>query len=163
MPRLRLAFFAAVLASSLSISAGAETSTMGDAQPFAAGREIMVHGFRAPSIGVEYRHGFVGLHAGAYTSVLDTAGRATWFFKAGATAYFLPVRLTSERFSSLYVSASWLHGTGAEWGNAFMPEAGFRWAVWKGIDLRLGAAVLLSPGKRVYVNPTPGISWSISL
>ena len=44
-----------------------------------------------------------------------------------------------------------------------MPEAGFRWAVWKRIDLRLGAAVLLAPGKRVRVNPTPGISWSFSL
>jgi hypothetical protein len=162
MLRLPVAFIAALLGLSLFSSARADILAP-ESGSFADSREVMLHGFRAPSIGAEYRHGFVGLHAGAYTSVLDTPGKATWFFKAGVTGYFLPVRLTSDRFSSFYASASWLRGLDGEWSSAFMPEAGFRWAIWKGIDLRLGAAVLLAPGKRVHVNPTPGISWSFSI
>jgi hypothetical protein len=162
MRRLAVALVALLLGLPLFSSARAETPAPGGPS-FGGSREVMLHGFRAPSIGAEYRHGFVGLHAGVYTSVLDTPGKATWFFKAGVTAYLLPVRLTSERFSSFYVSGSWLRGFDAEWSSAFMPEAGFRWAAWKGIDLRLGAAALFAPGKPVRVNPTPGISWSFSL
>jgi hypothetical protein len=152
------AAFTMVLGLLLSLPARADTTSL---QPdFADTRELMVHAFRAPSIGLEYRAGHFGVHAGAYTSALNTAGQATWFFKAGVTGYFLPMRLTSERHSSFYASASFLRGVQTGWSNGFMPEAGFRWAAWKGIDLRLGVAVLLAPGRQVYVNPTPGISWS---
>jgi hypothetical protein len=158
MPRLSL-----VLAVTAAVLAGLPAAAAAQDLPsFRSTREVMVHGFRAPSIGLEYRHGFVGLHAGAYTSVLDTPGDAHWFVKAGATAYLLPVRLTSERHSSFYVSASLLRGLSSEFGNGAMAEAGFRWAAWRGLDLRLGVAVLRSGGK-TFVNPTPGLSWSIAL
>jgi hypothetical protein len=48
-------------------------------------------------------------------------------------------------------------------GTAFGAEAGVRWAAWRGLDLRLGVAVLATAEGDVYVNPTPGLSWSVPL
>jgi len=136
---------------------------------FAKTKELLIHGFRNPSIGLELRYGWLGVHAGAYTTIVghakdaEATSSASWFFKTGLTAYALPVRLTSDRPSNVFVSASYLRGTNNGWTDAVAFEGGFRWAVVHGLDLRLGAAVLLAPGERVRVNPTPGISWSVPL
>jgi hypothetical protein len=41
-----------------------------------------------------------------------------------------------------------------------MSEVGFRWMAYKGLNLRIGVAVLAADGKSLKVNPTPGISYS---
>ena len=40
-------------------------------------------------------------------------------------------------------------------------EAGFRWMVWKGLNLRIGAIGVAAKGHDLKINPTPGISYSI--
>jgi hypothetical protein len=42
-------------------------------------------------------------------------------------------------------------------------DAGFRWTVWRGLNLRIGVIGVAAPGKDLRINPTPGISYSISL
>jgi len=44
--------------------------------------------------------------------------------------------------------------------NAIGVEAGFRWMVWKGLNVRIGAIVVAAPDESVKINPTPGISYS---
>ncbi|WP_205435325.1 MULTISPECIES: hypothetical protein [Flavobacterium] len=44
--------------------------------------------------------------------------------------------------------------------NAAMTEIGFRWMVYKGLNLRIGVAALAANDKSLKVNPTPGISYS---
>ena len=136
-------------------------------------REIIVHGFRAPSTGVELREGVIGFHVGFYPTTLDKApdgdDRTTWFLKTGLTVYFLGFDLGSGRDSSPYVGLSLVQGLGNEWdvskstttgaGGTF--EAGFRWAVYEGLDLRLGASLLAGFDGRTRVRPTPGISWAV--
>jgi hypothetical protein len=136
-------------------------------------RELIVHGFRAPSTGVELRQGVLGFHVGLYPTAIDEApngdSRTTWFLKTGLTAYFLGFDTGSGRDSSPYVGVSLVQGLGNAWdvsrstttgaGGTF--EAGFRWAAYEGLDLRLGASVLAGFDGRVRVRPTPGIGWSI--
>ncbi|QSQ19778.1 hypothetical protein JY651_31400 [Pyxidicoccus parkwayensis] len=159
MNTLRTAFLLGAL--------GLTSTARAEEPPSATNHELLIHGWRSPSIGVEYRRGFLGIHAGAYPTVIsrDTSGgsETTWFAKAGLTGYFLPLRLTSERPSLAFVSVAYLRGLNRGWDDAFFLEAGFRWAVWKGLDLRLGAGLLLAPGRSPRVNPTPGVSWSFPL
>jgi hypothetical protein len=145
------------------------------AGPAAAGpdRELIVHGFRAPSTGVELRQGVLGFHVGLYPTTIDHASngdsRTTWFLKTGLTAYFLGFDTGSGRDSSPYVGLSLVQGLGNDWdvsrstktGAGGIVEAGFRWAVYEGLDLRLGASVLAGFDGRIRVNPTPGIGWSV--
>ncbi len=51
--------------------------------------EISINGFRAPSIGLEFRYGLVSVHAGYYLTAFS--GVTTNFIKTGFTAWFLPV------------------------------------------------------------------------
>ena len=44
--------------------------------------------------------------------------------------------------------------------NAASAEVGFRWMVWRGLNLRIGAIALAAEGKGLKVNPTPGVSYS---
>jgi hypothetical protein len=41
-----------------------------------------------------------------------------------------------------------------------MAEVGFRWMIYKGLNLRIGVTTLAAAGESVKVNPTPGISYS---
>jgi hypothetical protein len=132
------------------------------------GHELNINGFRAPSIGLEYRYSLVSIHTGAYTTIIskDDRGRneATWFIKSGATLYFLPISLYRQRPSEFYVSASHVYGFQNDWEgkHGFIAELGWRWMVWRGINLRIGVAVLVGEGSdRVRVNPTPGIGYSV--
>lgn len=126
-------------------------------------REISFNGFRNPSIGVEYRHHQISAHAGYYTTAFKS-GEYTNFFKAGLSYWFLPVD-KKEIPSSFYAGAAYMHGLNRDYKgkNAFSIETGFRWMIWKGLNLRLGIIAVSSEGSSVKINPTPGISYSIKL
>jgi hypothetical protein len=123
--------------------------------------EFSVNGFRNPSIGLEYRHQQVSIHAGYYTTAFKS-GEYTNFIKAGTTYWFAPVG-KKENPSSFYAGAAYLRGLTRDYKNknAFAAEAGFRWMIWKGVNFRIGAIALAAKGQDVKINPTPGISYSI--
>lgn len=135
-------------------------STIAFSQSRFSKNEISINGFRNPSIGLEYRHQHLSFHAGYYVTALE-AGITTKFLKTGVTAWFLPVG-KKENPSSFYAGASYLRGINLEYNkeNALGLEAGFRWMVWKGLNLRIGGIALVAKGHDVRINPTPGISYS---
>jgi len=122
--------------------------------------EISINGFRNPSIGAEYRYKQVSVHAGYYITAFEK-GVTTKFVKVGATAWFLPVG-KKQNPSSFYAGASYLKGINLDYKDekAFAVEAGFRWMVWKGLNIRIGAIGVAAKGHDVKINPTPGISYS---
>jgi hypothetical protein len=122
--------------------------------------ELSINGFRNPSIGLEYRHQNISVHAGYYITAFES-GVTTKFFKVGATAWFLPVG-KKQNPSSFYAGASYLRGLNLDYKNenAVAMEAGFRWMVWKGLNVRIGAIGVAAKGHDVKINPTPGISYS---
>lgn len=122
--------------------------------------ELSINAFRNPSIGAEFRHNHLSVHAGFYPTAFK-AGVTTKFLKTGLTYWFLPVG-KKENPSSFYASASYARGQNLEYKNrnAVIGEVGFRWMVYKGINLRLGVAALAADSKSLKINPTPGISYS---
>lgn len=122
--------------------------------------EFSINGFRNPSIGLEYRYRHVSVHAGYYMTAFEK-GVTIKFIKAGATAWFLPIG-KKDNPSSFYAGASYLRGINLDYKNqdAVVMEAGFRWMVWKGFNLRIGAIALTAKGQGIKINPTPGISYS---
>lgn len=124
--------------------------------------ELSVNGFRNPSIGLEYRYQHVSVHAGYYTTAFKS-GEYTNFVKAGLTYWFLPVD-KKEIPSSFYAGASFLSGLTRAYKdkNAVAIEAGFRWIIWKGLNVRIGGIALTAKGQQLKINPTPGISYSFS-
>ncbi|MBX7109441.1 MAG: hypothetical protein K1X61_12395 [Chitinophagales bacterium] len=44
--------------------------------------------------------------------------------------------------------------------NAFGAEAGFRWMIWKGLNLRIGAIAVAAQDEDLKLNPPGGISYS---
>ena len=122
--------------------------------------EISINGFRNPSIGVEYRYKHISVHAGYYPTNFES-GITTEFVRTGVTYWFLPVG-KKENPSSFYGSLSYARGMNRDYKdqNAAIAEAGFRWMVYKGINLRIGIAALAAENKDVKINPTPGISYS---
>ncbi|MGC4102062.1 hypothetical protein [Ferruginibacter sp.] len=124
--------------------------------------ELSVNAFRNPSIGLEYRYHQVSVHAGYYTTAFK-AGEYTNFLKTGVTYWFAPVD-NKEIPSSFYAGASYMRGINRDYKNknAVAAEAGFRWMLWKGLNLRIGAIAVTTKDKGIKVNPTPGISYSFS-
>ncbi|AQG79629.1 hypothetical protein [Spirosoma montaniterrae] len=122
--------------------------------------EISINGFRNPSIGLEYRRNHVSVHAGYYVTNF-TPNTTTQFVKTGLTYWFLPVG-RRENPSSLYTSVAYLHGLNRDYRdqNAASAEVGFRWMVWRGLNLRLGVIAIASTDNDLKINPTPGISYS---
>lgn len=128
--------------------------------------ELFLHGFRAPAIGPELRWGPVGVFAGLYPTVLSADGvkSDTWWIKTGVTGYLGQFRLTGERTSGFYLSVAYLRGLTDGWkANAVAFDGGFRWAIWSGLEARLGASVLKAAGRDWQVNPAGGVSWAFSL
>ncbi len=125
-------------------------------------QEISLNGFRNPSIGLEYRYHHFSVHAGYYVTAL-TAGETTKFIKTGLTAWFLPIG-HKETPSSFYAGASYLRGLNRayEGQNALAVETGFRWMIWKGLNLRIGGIALIAKDQRLRINPTPGISYGFT-
>jgi hypothetical protein len=132
-----------------------------------ADREFGVNLFRSPSIGLEYRESFVGLHAGFYPTVVSQDRRGnnqtTWFLKLGITGYVGRFELGGDTPSAFFTSASYVRGLNHGWGHGLVADAGFRWVAWRGLNLRLGGGLLVSPGHRPRINPTPGIGWIFPL
>lgn len=130
------------------------------AQSKLSGNEFSVNGFRNPSIGAEYRYKHLSVHAGYYVTAFER-GITTKFFKAGVTAWFLPVG-NKQHPSSFYAGIGYMRGINLAYKNhnAMSLEAGFRWMVWKGLNLRIGAIGVASGGHDFKINPTPGISYS---
>jgi hypothetical protein len=122
--------------------------------------EISINGFRNPSVGIEYRRQQVSVHAGYYPTAFKS-GENTNFVKVGMTGWFLPVG-KKEQPSSFYAGANYLRGFNRDYDgkNALGVEVGFRWMVWKGLNLRIGAIAVAAKGESVKFNPTPGISYS---
>jgi hypothetical protein len=120
--------------------------------------EISINGFRNPSIGAEYRYRHISVHAGYYPTNFES-GITTEFIKTGLTYWFLPVG-KKENPSSFYGSLSYARGISRDYKdqNAGITEVGFRWMLYKGINLRIGVAALAAENKSGKINPTPGRS-----
>lgn len=123
-------------------------------------KEFSINGYRNPSVGVEFRIRQISLHAGYYPSNFE-AGVTTDFFKAGTTIWFLPVG-KKENPSSFYAGADYLRGLSFDYKqkNAVGVEAGFRWMIWKGLNLRVGAIMVNGAGQGPKFNPTSALSYS---
>ena len=135
-------------------------SASSSAQSKFSKNELSVNGFRNPSVGLEFRHHQISYHAGYYPTNFES-GQTTSFVKVGVTSWFLPVG-KKENPSSFYAGASYLRGFSRDYENknALGVEAGFRWMVWKGLNLRIGAIAVAASGESLKINPTPGISYS---
>jgi hypothetical protein len=121
---------------------------------------LSINAFRNPSIGLEYQRKQVSIHAGYYPTNFES-GVTTEFLKAGVTYWFLPVG-KKEIPSSFYGGLSYLRGMTRDYKdkNALGLEVGFRWYVWKGLNLRIGVIGLAADGQDLKINPTPSISYS---
>jgi hypothetical protein len=131
-----------------------------DAQSRFSNHELSINAFRNPSIGAEYRHKHLSAHAGYYPTNFEK-GKTTEFIKAGLTYWFLPVGKKTNP-SSFYGSLSYAKGNSREYKNkgAGIAELGFRWMMYKGLNLRIGVAALAAKDKKTQINPTPGISYA---
>jgi hypothetical protein len=140
------------------------------------GQELMLNAFRSPSIGLEYRVAFLSLHVGAYPTIVNEGETmddgTTWFAKAGASAWFLPVHILGNERSSFYGGLSYVNDFGRDgWGHGAQVEAGFRLVFFKGLFARLGASALYAPGRTcpasncevVKVRPNPAIGWAFAI
>jgi hypothetical protein len=121
---------------------------------------LSINAFRNPSIGLEYQRKQVSIHAGYYLTNFES-NVTTEFLKAGVTYWFLPIG-KKEIPSSFYVGSSYLYGLTRDYKDksALGVEAGFRWYVWKGLNLRIGIIALTAKGEDIEINPTPSISYS---
>lgn len=121
---------------------------------------LSINAFRNPSIGLEYQRKQVSVHAGYYITAFES-GVTTKFLKAGLTYWFLPIG-KKEIPSSFYAGASYLRGINLDYKNenAAAMEVGFRWMVWKGLNLRIGAIGVAAKGHDLKINPTPSINYS---
>ncbi len=121
---------------------------------------LSINAFRNPSIGLEYQYKRISIHAGYYPTNFES-GVTTEFLKAGLTYWFLPID-KKEIPSSFYSGLSYLRGLTRNYEdkNALGIEAGFRWYIWKGLNLRIGGIALVTESEDLKINPTPSISYS---
>jgi hypothetical protein len=163
------------LASAVEVDQSTEPQRDSAAYSAVRGQELMLNGFRAPSMGLEYRLGMVSIHAGAYPTIVNEGQTAsdgtTWFAKAGATLWFLPIRMLGNERSSFYSGLSYVKNIDGEgWGHGAQVEASFRWVVYKGAFLRLGVSALYAPARQcpgdcstVKLRPNPGVGWAFPI
>ncbi len=121
------------------------------AHPFSVSLTV----FRNPATGVEVRYGPLAAHAGYYPTIIPRNGenRNTEFVRLGAAAFL------RERGISPYLAASYLVSLTDGWADSVLLEGGALAPVYRGIGIRLGAAVLVpTDGERVRLNPTIGAS-----
>ncbi|GAB3936499.1 hypothetical protein [Larkinella terrae] len=127
--------------------------------------ELSINAFRNPSIGLEFRHRQLSIHAGYYPTAVsknsEGSPQTTSFFRTGVSLWFLPVG-RKENPSSFYTSLSYVRGLDRTYKNenGLMVDGGFRWMIWKGLNARIGAAVLAAPNHTIKLNPTGGLSYS---
>lgn len=134
-------------------------STSAFAQKEFSKNEFSINGFRAPSIGLEYRYKKVSFHGGYYLTAFDT--KTTNFVKVGATYWFAPVG-KKENPSSFYTGAAYMRGLNEDYKdkNALGAEVGFRWMIVKGLNLRIGVITVAASGETLKFNPAGGLSYS---
>lgn len=122
--------------------------------------ELSINAFRAPSIGAEFRQNQVSIHAGYYLTAFS--GVTNNFVKTGLTFWFFPVGKKYNP-SSFYAGVSYLRGLDSDYKNknAIGTEAGFRWMIWKGLNLRIGLITVAAKDKTLKLNPAGGISYSL--
>ncbi len=121
---------------------------------------LSINAFRNPSVGLEYQHKQISIHVGYYPTNFES-GITTEFLKAGLTYWFLPIG-KKEIPSSFYGGLSYLRGLTRDYKDkdALGIEAGFRWYIWKGLNVRIGVIALTAEGQDVKINPTPSIGYS---
>ncbi len=127
----------------------------------AASRDVTyLHGFRSPSIGIEFRRGRIGYHAGLYTTIFgDDDSKSTEFLKIGNTFYF---GKADDKFE-FFAGTAFVRGLNRRYedrnGNFF--EVGGRAALGRGFELRLGVGLLVAPSRKPEFNPTIGLSYRL--
>ncbi|MFZ4509185.1 MAG: hypothetical protein ACOYON_15975 [Fimbriimonas sp.] len=147
----------------IAIAALVVVSAIASAQSNA--NKLYIHGFRAPSTGLEYRSGQIGLHAGLYTTILDSREKSTEFLKIGATYYY---RFSNQpqfaRFES-YLSAAYVRGLNRDYdkkdGGFF--ESGVSYQIGRGFEARLGTGLLVAKGFKPELNPTVGLTYTVPI
>jgi hypothetical protein len=151
---------ALLLCVSLALADAGDTAYTGAAKPSRPERQIILNGFRMPSIGLEYRNRSVSWHGGLYCTVVsrdkDGGNETTWFAKAGATWWPLPY---------LFLDLSGLYGLNKDYRDdpALMLNPGLQYAYRETVLFRLGVAVLASPDHAFKINPTPGVGIAFTL
>jgi hypothetical protein len=148
---------------------------LGMARLGAQDQKVVLHGFRNPATGVEIRQAAVGFVVGFYPTTVDSGpegeNRTTWFTKTGI--FWYPFGFDAGELGLLepYMGVSLVQGLGNAWnvsesilhGSGMTFDAGLRWALLGGLDLRLGAVLLVGFDGRLYWNPAPGIGRSAPL
>lgn len=124
--------------------------------------QLSVNAFRNPSIGLEYQHKQLSVHAGYYLTNF-TSGTTTEFVKTGVSFWFLPFG-KNESPSALYAGTSYLRGLTRDYKNknAFAVETGVKLAIYKGFQFRFGVIALAAPNESLKINPTPSFNYSFS-
>jgi hypothetical protein len=148
---------------------------LGVASLGAEGRQVVLHGFRNPATGLEFRQGTVGFVVGLFPDIVDTApggeNRTTWFTKTGVFYYPFGIDAGGAGRFEPYLGVSLVQGLGNAWnvsesvvhGSGVTFDGGLRWASSFGLDLRLGAVLLAGFDGRLNWNPAPGMGWIIPL
>jgi hypothetical protein len=131
------------------------TPTLVHAQtpPLGAERGVYLTIFRSPSTGVEVRSGHSAVNLGFYPTILRNDGSQANvnFIRLGGSFY------ARNRGSSLYASPSILVSLDKKWKHGALTELGYRGAIYRRLNGRLGAAVLTTTDGLVRVNPTVGM------
>lgn len=122
-----------------------------------------INGFRNPSIGTEFQYRNSSLHGGYYVTNFES-GVTTEFLKTGIT-YWLLYFGKKQLPSSFYTGVSYLRGQSRDYKevNAWALEAGVRWYMWKGLNLRMGVIALGANQHSIRVNPAPAIAYTFRL
>jgi hypothetical protein len=109
--------------------------------------------FRSPSTGVEIRSGHAALNLGFYPTVIGKNGKRgnANFIRLGGSYYL------TDHGPSLYASPSVLFSLDRNWKHGALTELGYRGAIYRGLNGRLGAGVLTTSDGLVRVNPTVGM------
>lgn len=133
------------------------------AQTATEDRQLYLHTFRSPSIGLEYRERQVGIHAGLYTTILESGSKSTEFVKLGGTIYY--GANGPSRGREFFLSASYMRGQNRDYRrkDAGFVESGVRFDLKGGFEFRLGTGFLFARDRRLKVNPTIGISYRVPL
>lgn len=109
--------------------------------------------FRSPATGVELRAKHVAAHAGFYPTILSKNGARgnVNFIRVGGTYYVRPQGTT------LFVTPSMVVSLDSEWKHGALTEVGLRGRLFRGMNGRIGIAMLTTTDGLVRVNPTIGM------
>jgi hypothetical protein len=125
------------------------------AQPPATAPErgIYLTIFRSPSSGIEIRSSHAAINLGFYPTVIGKDGKRgnANFIRLGGSYYL------RDHGSTFYASPSILFSLDKDWKHGALTELGYRGAIYRRLNGRLGAGVLTTTDGEVRVNPTVGM------